>query len=278
MSAARFERLRSANDDFQLLEALKSNRNRRHRRRELLIEGVRPINLALAHGWAVRALVHAEGRPLSRWAEGIVANSTARVRYELAAGLFDRLSDREEPSELLAVVAMADDDLGRIPVHDGMVVVVLDRPTSPGNLGSLVRSADALGADAVMITGHAADPWGPQAVRASTGSVFALPVLSVESHREVAAWLNGVRERLGKVLLAGSDEEGDAAVSNVDLRGPTVLALGNEAAGLSRTMRELCDVVVRIPMGGAATSLNLACAGSILLYELDRQRRSGTQP
>jgi tRNA G18 (ribose-2'-O)-methylase SpoU len=123
-----------------------------------------------------------------------------------------------------------------------------------------------------VITGHAADIYDPRAVRASTGSLFALPVVRCPSHREVAAWLARLRERGCPVLLAAADENGDRPIFDVDLTGPALLLVGNEGTGLAAAWRQLSDVVVRIPMTGAASSLNAASAASVALYEITRQR------
>ena len=159
-----------------------------------------------------------------------------------------------------------------LTVGDGFLGIVLDRPASPGNIGSIIRSADAFGADGVIVTGHAADVYDPRCVRASTGSVFALPVVRCPSHREVTEWVAAQRALGCPIVLAGTDEHGDRDVFDFDFTQPTLLVVGNEAAGLSKVWRELCDPVVRIPMTGTASSLNAATAATAVLYEIARQR------
>jgi TrmH family RNA methyltransferase len=227
---------------------------------------VRPLERALAAGWRVDSIWYAQGRPLSRWAQGVLARAAARTHVETAPALFAELSERDEPSELVAIVEIPPDDLGRIRPRDPGLVVVLDRPASPGNLGSIVRSADALGADGVVVFGHAADPYDPQAVRASVGSLFDVPVVRADS-------LDAIRDRLAGLRLVGSSAGGTTPLDELDLTAPTALVVGNEAKGLSWAWREACDVLVRIPIHGGADSLNAAAAASILLYEADRQRR-----
>ena len=148
-----------------------------------------------------------------------------------------------------------------------LLVVVFDRPSTPGNIGTLVRSADAFGASAVVITGHAADPYDPKAVRASTGSLFALPVLIADSHQSVITEMSEM-----VVQYVGTDEHGTVDVADHDLTGPTVLLIGNETSGLSAGWRAAADVMVRIPITGAASSLNAAAAATVVLYEAVRQR------
>ena len=268
-------RIRSENADFQHIETLRRNRAKRARSGEFLVEGVRNITAALAGGWSVRALVHAEDRAPSRWASAALADPRVETHYALPGELLDRLTERHEGAELLALVRIPPDDPARIPLVPGLRAVVFDRPASPGNLGSLIRSADALGAQGLIVLGHAADLYDPETVRASTGSLFALPCLRLAGPQELAAWLDAVRAGLGTLQVVGADEGGSVEAFRHDFTPPTVLLLGNETHGLSRALLDLCGATVRIPMTGSASSLNVAAAGTALLYEMDRQRRSG---
>ncbi|MDN5900775.1 MAG: rRNA methyltransferase [Brachybacterium sp.] len=267
-------RLERRNALFQQWQALLTNRTKRSRSGEMIIQGVRPITLAIAHGVEIRALL-SDGRDQpSRWARDLLEAPPAPV-VELAPELMAELGEREDGApELLALAAVASDDLARLAPTDTSVVVVFDRPSGPGNIGSLARSADALGAEALLITGHSADAWDPAAIRASTGSIFALPVLRVPSHREVLEWI-GARRALGEPwTVLGLDEAGGHELSAEGLSGPTLVVIGNETVGMSAGWREACDVIAEIPIGGSASSLNAAVAGSVALYEIQRQRRT----
>lgn len=272
--AAEVVRVRSENSHFLQLQALARNRQRRHRERQVWIEGVRAIDQALAHRWPIVGLVCSSERELSSWAEGVLAAAPEARRFELAPALMERLSDKTETSELLAIASMPADDLARIPTPDDLCLVVFDRPASPGNLGTLIRSCDAFGAHGLVITGHAVDLYDPETIRATTGSFFAVPSLRVPSHNELLPWLRALRERLPALQLVGTSASADADVAALDLRRPTVWLLGNETHGLSQAWREASDALVRIPIGGSASSLNVAVAGSILLHETARQRRA----
>jgi len=265
-------RVSSRNARFQQWESLLGNRGKRQRAREFLVQGVRPITLAARYGWGFRALVYDAEHPLSGWAEDMLRDADA-VRVAMSPGLLAELGEKSEGSpELVAVVEMPDDDLDRITAGPGFLGLVLDRPASPGNIGSMIRSADAFGADGIIVAGHAADVYDPRTVRASTGSLFARPVVRAPSHREVAAWVAAQRARGCPMVIAGTDEHGDRDVFDVDFTQPTMLVVGNETAGLSNAWRELCDQMVRIPMSGAASSLNVANAATTVLYEITRQR------
>jgi TrmH family RNA methyltransferase len=257
----------TANAAFQRIEVLRRNRTKRHRYREFMIEGVRAINGALANAWAIRAFAYAKGRSLSRWASSILDASNAESHYEMDATLFDDLSEKQEPSELIAVVAMQPDSASRIPVRGGMLVVVVDRPASPGNLGTLIRSCDAFGASGVIVTGHGVDLYDPAVIRASVGSFFAMPSVALASHREIGAWLEDVRPKLPALRVVGTSAHATSQLGDYHWPPEVVLAIGNETSGLSHAYRELCDDIVSIPMQGTATSLNAAVAASIVLYE-----------
>jgi tRNA G18 (ribose-2'-O)-methylase SpoU len=265
-------RVSTRNARFQQWEALLSNRGKRQRTGEFLVQGVRPITLAARHGWRFRALIYDAGRPLSQWAQALLRDVPA-VKVSMAPALLAELGEKEEGSpELVAVVEMPGDGLDRIEAGHDFLGVLLDRPASPGNVGSIIRSADALGAHGVIVGGHAADVYDPRCVRASTGSLFALPVVRVPGPGAVAAWVTALRARGCPIVLAATDERGDRDVSDFDFTQPVLLLAGNEGTGLSGAWRELSDVVVSIPMAGAASSLNAANAASIFMYEASRQR------
>ena len=264
----------TANAAYQRIEVLKRNRTKRHRYGEFVVEGVRAINGALAAGWTVRAFAYPRGRHLSRWATSILETSHAESHFEMDGPLFDTLSEKEEPSELLAVVEMRPDSVDRMPVRSGMVVVVVDRPASPGNLGTLIRSCDAFGATGVIVTGHGVDLYEPGTIRASVGSVFAVPCIALPSHREVAAWASDMRRSYAGLRIVGTDEGGTRPLREYEWPAETVIVVGNETGGLSHAYRELCDDIVSIPMTGTASSLNAAVATSIVLYEVASRRPS----
>lgn len=272
--APRVLQLSTANTAFQRLEVLQRNRTKRHRYGEFVVEGVRAINNAIAAGWSIRSFAYARGRERSRWATSILDASGAESHLEMAPELFDQLSGKEEPSELLAVVAMRPDDPGRIPISAGMTAVVVDRPGSPGNLGTLIRSCDAFGATGVIVTGHGVDLYDPATIRASVGSFFVVPSLTMPSHKEVAGWIGNVRASYPGLRVVGTSAHAPETLREFEWSSEVVLVIGNETSGMSHAYASLCDSVVGIPMKGTATSLNAAIASSIVLYER-AQRREG---
>lgn len=268
-------RVTTRNARFQQWEALLGNRTKRQRSGEFLVQGVRPIKLAIQLGWQVRQLLYNADAHLSAWAHETL-DATRATKVAVAGELMFELGGKVDVApELLAIVALPDDDLGRIPVGPDLLAVVFDRPTSPGNIGTLVRSADAFGASGVILTGHAADVYDPKSVRASTGSLFSVPAVRVPSHRPVLDWVEAIRADGVGVQVVGTDESGAAEAAEYDFAQPTLLVVGNETSGLSSAWRDACDHLIRIPMVGMASSLNAATAGSVVLYESARQRARG---
>lgn len=270
------QRVTNRNATFQQWQALLSNRTKRHRSGEFIVQGVRPISLALEHHWDFAALLRPVNARPSNWAEEVWRTALGQ-RFELADELLAELAEREteERPELVAVVRMPDDDLDRLVTPDRpALIAVFDRPSGPGNIGTLIRSLDAFGGTGLIVAGHAADPYDPRAVRASTGSVFAVPTVRVSAAAEVISWVAAQRESGVGFTVFGTDEGGETDLRAIDLTGPTMVVIGNETRGMSSTWREACDRLLSIPMVGSASSLNAATAGSIVLHDALRQRRA----
>ena len=262
----------SRDNQFQRLDVLKRNREKRNKYRQFLVEGVRPINQALAHGWIAKQIIFRANGSLSSWATDILKKHSAESHVACDNELLAELSDKDEASELLAVFDIPEDNLDRIACQPKMLIVVFDRPANPGNLGSSIRSCDALGADGIIVTGHAVDVYDPLVVRASRGSFFARPIVRLPAHNELFSWLSELRSRYPALCVVGATEDAQKSLDEVNFNREIVLVLGNEATGMSRAYQDGCDVTVKIPMSGAASSLNVSCACSIMLYEIARQK------
>jgi TrmH family RNA methyltransferase len=158
-------RVSKRNALFQEWLALKQNRQKRHRAGLFLIEGTTAIDRAVEHGWEIEAFVHPAQRALSPWAQAHLSSGVARQRVEMDGELLGELCERHEGTELLAVARVRDRLLSTLELREPWLLVVVDRPKSPGNLGSVIRSAVAFDAAALITTGHAADPFDPACVR-----------------------------------------------------------------------------------------------------------------
>jgi len=261
------------NAQFQILNALKTNREKRNKE-GFIFEGVRNINNALKYNWSIKAFFYSSELGLSNWAKHILQNSSAETHYDLSSELLKKLSDKEETSELLALAKIPEDDLNKIKVGDNLLVVVFDRPSNPGNLGTIIRSCDSFGVNGLIITGHATDAYDPETISAATGSLFSLPIVRLGSQKELEPWINKMRKKFPDLQVVGTDEEGERTIYEFDFKKPTILLAGNEKWGLSAGYKEATDAIVKIPMQGSASSLNVAVATSIIISEVKRQRAS----
>lgn len=265
--------LRARNDVFQLYETLNRNREKRSKTKLFFVEGVHPLEQAILGGERIQSIGYNMEKRLSGWAQDMIAKADPDVLHPMPAAMMAELSDRENPCELVCIVRQRTDGERRVrqavSERKNPLMVLCDRPSSPGNLGTVVRSADAFGACAVLTTGHAADFYDPQCIRASIGAVFHLPFCGFGSAEDA---LTFIRSLPAKMQIVGTSAHGTAALHEADLSVPTLLIVGNETFGMSRAWKEACDLQLRIPIYGAASSLNLGSAASICLYEIARQR------
>ncbi len=232
------------------------------------VEGIRAVGEAIQAGADVETLVVAPRRLSSDFGQSLVAEAADREVpvLEVTTDVFRTLSDRDGPQGLAAVVRQRWADLGGVRLAHGDRWVALDAIADPGNLGTILRTCDASGAAGVVLVGASTDPYDPASVRAGMGAVFSQRVARA-SFEDLVAWaqLTGAR-------LVGSSASGAADYREVDYGDPTVLLIGSEREGLSLEQRTACDAVVRIPMLGRASSLNVAVATGVLLYEVLRRR------
>jgi TrmH family RNA methyltransferase len=264
----------SENQWFQLVQTLKTNRQKRWRKGLFFVEGVRSINQLRAHpAWEVDAFLYAAGRRLSGWARDILAEVQADVHLELDPALMEKLSDRDEGSEIIAVVRMPKAGAAEPTPAADTRIVLLDRPGNPGNLGSIIRSCDAFGATGIVIAGHAVDPFDPLVIRASAGAFFTQRIARVEGQSAMEAWLTSLEKLVPGIRIIGTSAKAEASITACELAGPVLLCFGNETLGLSAWLKSRCHALAGIPMQGVASSLNLACAVTAVLFEADRQRR-----
>ena len=260
--------------EYQRFEALKRSREKRTRQGLLFLEGVQMVEQAISHGWQFYAMAVADSKRLSGWAEDMIGKARPETLYRMAPELHAELSDRENPCEILGLVRTRGDGLARMTAQAEAsaappLFALFDRPASPGNLGTFLRSADAFGATGAIVTGHAADFYDPQCIRASVGTVFALPFGELSGAEEAIAWLRSLPCR---PLIVGTSAKGVRPLNEIDLTGPMALVIGNETFGLSHAWKEKCDVLARIPIFGAASSLNAGSAATVCFYEVSRQR------
>lgn len=273
------ERVYSNNATYQSFEVMKTNRNKRYKRGAFLVEGVRNINAAVRYGWQVESFLFPGEATLSNWAEGMLSSVPTQVNYQLSPALMAELSGKEDTSELLAIVTMRSDDPSRITLSPTPLLALFDRPSNRGNLGTIIRSCDALGVDGLILTGHGVDLYDADVIGSSMGSFFKLPVVRIDGNAAVEAYIGGLRAQHPGFCVVGTTAHKERTLYTQDMTVPLLFMIGNETEGLNRHYKALCDVLVTIPMaeGCDATSLNVGCAASILFAEAQRQRMQSHQ-
>ncbi len=245
-------------------------RDRRDRDREgkFLIEGFRETQRALACGWKIETLFVCPERFLGSSEHLLIDQARAQgaVILECAPAVFDKISYRDRPDGLLAVAPQRRLTLEDLPKKAAPLWVVAEAIEKPGNLGTILRSADAVGADGVLVCDPQTDLYNPNVVRASVGTLFSVPTVTCKS-LEALSWLRKQGVRIVAATPHAQNEH-----TQVDLTGPIAIAFGTEQLGLSPIWMQEADLPVKLPMKGLADSLNVAMAATVLLYEVLRQR------
>ena len=251
------------NSEAKLIHALKS-RSGREKQHSFVVEGVRAVEELMASGIDLKFVVVAPSLEDSRRGSALIdaLEANALVRRVREAELKD-LSDTETPQGVIAVAHTPRVTLKQIELHERALVLIIDAVQDPGNLGTLIRCADAFAAAAVVALPGTVDYWNPKVVRGAAGSAFRVPLIS-DDNAAVWTWLS-----VNSFTVCGT------AMSGANVRaarlGPRVaLAVGNEGSGLRKETRAQVTDIISIPMPGRAESLNVAVAAGILLYELSR--------
>lgn len=233
-----------------------------------LVEGYREIRRALEKGVRPREFYFSPEWFLGENEPALIeqARAAGAQLFELSKDAFAKVAYRERPDGLLAVAPQWKRGLDDLALGAQPFLLVCESIEKPGNLGTILRSADAAGCDAVIVCDPVTDIFNPNVVRASTGVLFSVPVVVTDS-ATVHAWLKakGIRS-------AATTPHTDNLYTKADLRGPLAIIMGSEQYGLSKFWMEGADTLVRIPMAGQADSLNVAMATIITLFEAVRQR------
>ncbi len=246
-------------------------KDRRHRDELglMVIEGYREIARAFESGIRINQLFVCRERLQNEQAEGIIQQATQAGSeiLEIDTRILEKIAYRENPDGLLAVARQPAWSLEDFRLSQCPLVVVAAGLEKPGNLGSILRSVDAAGADGVVVCDGITDPANPNVIRAATGTLFTAQ-LAKASPEETLLWLAEKRIR----ILAASPE-GRNEFWDTDWRRPCAIVVGTEHAGLDKRWREGAEETVRIPMKGRADSLNVAVTTALLLFEAVRQRK-----
>ena len=262
----------AANPLVKRIRLLSGDRRARRREGAFAVEGVAPVWRAIEAGVDLEVVAVAPDLVAGTAAERLLAQATdAGVDVvHLSAELFGRLSGKEGPAGVLAIARGAVGPISGLRVGPEAVVVALHEVASPGNLGTVVRAAEAAGVDAVVTVGASTDFLAPAAVKAAMGSLFDLAVAHADGLDAFFEWAAANRLRVVTTSSRAETEHWEA-----DWTPPVGLLLGSEGDGLSDGALARGDLQVRIPMAGRATSLNLAVAAGILIFQARRPALQG---
>lgn len=244
--------------------SLKKNRDRSG---TFLAEGLKLIIDALDHDWTIRTLIYARSAKANREVETVAARTVAAggLVLEVTEKVLGAITRRDNPQMVCGVFEQRIRPLTELTPMPHETYVALDRVRDPGNLGTIIRTADAAGASGVILVGDCTDPFSLETVRATMGSVFAMPIAKTGIDGFLA-WHGSAG-----ALLVGTHLAGAVDYRSIDYAGrPTVLLMGNEQAGLPDELADACEVLALIPQAGRADSLNLAVATGIMLFEARR--------
>jgi TrmH family RNA methyltransferase len=239
----------------------------RDQQNAFMAEGLKLVIDALDLGWSIRTLVFAKAGRGNAAVEKVAARTVAAggTVLEVSEKVLVAITRRDNPQMVVGVFSQKFLPLKDIRAQDHDVWVALDRVRDPGNLGTVIRTVDAVGAKGIILVGETTDPFSVETVRATMGSIFAVPVAKA-TPEAFLAWRKSFRG-----LVAGTHLKGAVDYRSVDFsKGPVLLMMGNEQQGLPESLAESCDRLLRIPQSGRADSLNLAVATGIMLFEIRR--------
>jgi len=248
-----------------------AKRRERDQQRITVVEGLREIRQALAagvipvEGYICAELLDEEGRQLVTTLTALAEESDLTL-FDVTTAVFAKIAYRGESGGLLLTIPYLDQPLNELPLSATPFIVIIEGVEKPGNLGAILRTADAAGVDAVVVCAGATDLHNPNVVRASLGALFTIPVAEAAT-TDLIAWL-----KQQAIPVVAADPAATTYHMAAPLTGPVAIVMGSEAHGLTELWHEAADLRVKIPMRGHVDSLNLSTATAILLYEVVRQR------
>lgn len=258
------------------IKAIRALQQKKFRDREglFIAEGLKLIIDALEQGWTMRTFAYAKSARGNAAMDGAAARAAARGAQVLIVPekILTAITRRDNPQAAIGVFEQRFEPLEAIEPSSSDVFVALDRVRDPGNLGTIMRTVDAVGARGVILVGDCTDPFSLETVRATMGSVFTVPLARADE----PAFIDWAKNWPGSVV--GTHLDGSVDYRQPDYRrGPVLLVMGNEQQGLTPDLAAACTVLARIPQAGRADSLNLAVATGVMLYEIRRTALTVTE-
>jgi TrmH family RNA methyltransferase len=258
--------INTENSEYQIIQSLKSNRNKRNKLKEIFIEGIECIKQAINANLEITRIIVNDMGNLSNWGKDVIGKYDEAKIIEMSEELYSKLADKAEPSEMLVTAKVKTNTVEDISPENPFILL-FDRPSDYGNLGSIIRSANAFNVDGIFIIGHGIDIYESKVIRASLGSIFFTKIAIIESMEKLKEYIE-MQKKKNNMKIIGTDSSGTLSVNDYKLARPLMVIIGNEAKGISVGLKEVCDSIIKIPMNGNVNSLNVSCAASIIMWEV----------
>jgi TrmH family RNA methyltransferase len=254
-----------------IIKKIKRLRQKKYRRQEnaFFVEGLRVVLTAVEHNAPIQTILYAPDLLTSDIAQQTISAQEIKGVPCLAVSVdvFKTISDRDNPAGLAAIIESAADNLDSLTIQPTDLWLALCEIGDPGNLGTILRTADAFSAAGIILVGNTVDPYHPTAVKASMGTLFTLPLVQVDKIDRLLEWA-----AQNTIQTIATSAKAQQSIRDTAVQTPTLLLLGSEGEGLPANILSAANHQIKIPMTGTATSLNLAVAAGILLYELSLPR------
>jgi TrmH family RNA methyltransferase len=254
------------NAEFQIIQSLKENRVKRKQSNEIFIEGIECIKQAIKSNIEITRIIIKNFNELSNWGKNVIRQYNHVKLIEMSSKLYEKLAEKTNPSEMLVTARINKNTFEDINKKNPFFIV-FDRPSDYGNLGSIIRSANAFDVSGIFIIGHGIDIYETKVIRASLGSIFFTKIIQIESMEKLKKYIEKQKTE-NNIEIIGTDSTGTTSLKDYKIKKPVMLIIGNEAKGMSKNLTEICDKIIKIPIEGNVNSLNVSCAASIIMWEI----------
>jgi len=258
--------IKAENAEYQIIQSLKLNRIKRNKLHEIFIEGIECIKQAINSNIEITRIIIKDIDTLSNWGKNVIEQYKDVKIIEMSNKLYNELTDKTNPSEMLITAKIRSNTFDDIQ-KENPFIILFDRPSDYGNLGSIIRSANAFNVDGLFIMGHGVDIYESKVIRASLGSIFFTKVVTIESMEILVEYIKNQKKK-NNMEIIGTDSTGTVSVEDYKVKRPVMVIIGNEAKGMSIKLKEICDKIIKIPIEGNVNSLNVSCAASIIMWEI----------
>ena len=255
------------NPKIKRLLQLQQKSSERRKAGLFVVEGIREVERCVEKGYEINTIFYLN-KPMAENVSGIIEKNKGIKLFEVSPTIYEKIAYRGSTEGIIAEVKTKDKTLNDLNLSENPIVVVLESVEKPGNLGAILRSADAAGADALIVCDPLTDLYNPNLIRNSTGAIFSVPCVACTSEE----CIKFLKENNIQILTAQLQDS--ELYYDTDMKRGTAIVMGTEATGLTDIWRKAADAHIRIPMLGITDSLNVSVSAAILLYEAVRQREA----